>query len=243
MTHIVQLKSVVKKFDDNVILKSLDLEIEQGEFVVMLGRSGSGKTTILRILAGLDQANAGEVTVPEQKAAVFQEPRLMPWKRAWENIVLGLRKHNTKAHAVETLTEVGLAHRVDAWPLTLSGGEAQRVALARALRREPQLLLLDEPFAALDALTRVQMHRLIIELWRAHLPAVLLVTHDVDEAVLLADRIIVLEDGNIIANIKVELSRPRYAGDEKFQQYRLQLLKLLGVDPLGNHDTGKVAIS
>jgi sulfonate transport system ATP-binding protein len=162
-------------------------------------------------------------------AVVFQEPRLMPWKRVWRNVALGLKDEAARDQAEAALREVGLAHRLDAWPLTLSGGEAQRVALARALVRAPRLLLLDEPFAALDALTRMRMHALITDLWAAHAPTTLLVTHDVDEAVLLADRALVLDGGRIVANIPIDLPRPRNHAHPQFAVLRARLLAELGV--------------
>ena len=226
----VRARQVSKRFGANVILDRLDLDIRPGEFVALLGRSGSGKTTLLRALAGLDQISSGTLDVPSARAAVFQEPRLMPWKRAWRNVTLGLDISQPRERARQALQEVGLAHRENAWPATLSGGEAQRVALARALVREPQLLLLDEPFAALDALTRIRMHQLILDLWRQHKPSVLLVTHDVDEAVLLADRVLVLDQGRIAADIAITQPRPRSAQQPQFQQVRAQLLALLGVE-------------
>lgn len=226
----VQARQLSKRFGANTILDNLDLEIRAGEFVALLGRSGSGKTTLLRALAGLDRITSGTLDVPQARAAVFQEPRLMPWKRAWRNVTLGLKIDQPRERARAALEEVGLAHRENAWPLTLSGGEAQRVALARALVREPQLLLLDEPFAALDALTRIKMHQLILSLWRQHRPSVLLVTHDVDEAVLLADRVLVLEQGRIAADIHITQQRPRSADAPQFQKVRAQLLQLLGVE-------------
>jgi sulfonate transport system ATP-binding protein len=225
----VQLRNVVRQFGQQRVIDGLDLDIAPGEFVALLGASGSGKTTLLRSLAGLDSIDSGQLRVPTARAAVFQEPRLMPWKRAWKNVILGLRVPDAKNRAVQALTEVGLAHRLDAYPATLSGGEAQRVALARGLVREPKLLLLDEPFAALDALTRIKMHRLIIELWRKHTLAVLLVTHDVDEAILLADRVIVLADGKIAEQLRIDLPRARDTGQEGFQAIRARLLGLLGV--------------
>ena len=151
--------------------------------MALLGRSGTGKSTLLRALAGLDPDYEGTILVPDARSVVFQEPRLLPWRRVWANVVLGLPRVPTAPAVDAALAEVGLADRADAWPVTLSGGEAQRVALARALVREPELLLLDEPFAALDALTRLKMHALLRDLWRRHRPAVLLVTHDVDEAI------------------------------------------------------------
>jgi sulfonate transport system ATP-binding protein len=226
----VQLRNVVRQFGQQRVIDGLDLDIAPGEFVALLGASGSGKTTLLRSLAGLDNIDSGQLLVPKARAAVFQEPRLMPWKRAWKNVILGLHTPDAKARAVQALTEVGLAHRLEAYPATLSGGEAQRVALARGLVREPKLLLLDEPFAALDALTRIRMHRLIIELWRKHNPAVLLVTHDVDEAILLADRVIVLANGKIAEQLSIDLPRARDTGQEGFQEIRARLLSLLGVE-------------
>jgi len=226
----VRAQNLCKRFGDHTILDNLDLEIRAGEFVALLGRSGSGKTTLLRALAGLDRISSGTLDVPQARAAVFQEPRLMPWKRAWRNVTLGLNIDRPRECALAALEEVGLAHREHAWPATLSGGEAQRVALARALVRKPQLLLLDEPFAALDALTRIRMHQLILALWRQHRPSVLLVTHDVDEAVLLADRVLVLEQGRIAADITITQQRPRSAQAPQFQQVRTQLLQLLGVE-------------
>jgi sulfonate transport system ATP-binding protein len=226
----VQARLLTKRFGDNVILDQLNLDIRAGEFVALLGRSGSGKTTLLRALAGLDRITSGTLDVPQARAAVFQEPRLMPWKRAWRNVTLGLKIDQPRERARKALAEVGLEHRENAWPATLSGGEAQRVALARALVREPQLLLLDEPFAALDALTRIRMHQLILALWRQHRPSVLLVTHDVDEAVLLADRVLVLEKGQIVSDIAISQPRPRSAERPEFQKVRAQLLQLLGVE-------------
>ncbi|UQY35252.1 ABC transporter ATP-binding protein [Pseudomonas fulva] len=226
----VSLRGVVRQFGDNRVIDRLDLDIAPGEFVALLGASGSGKTTLLRSLAGLDPIEGGELLAPRARAAVFQEPRLMPWKRAWKNVTLGLRVANPRERAVQALTEVGLAHRLEAFPATLSGGESQRVALARSLVREPKLLLLDEPFAALDALTRIRMHRLIIDLWQRHTPAVLLVTHDVDEAILLADRIIVLQHGRIAEALQVDLARPRDNGQAGFNAIRTRLLALLGVE-------------
>ncbi|SEN18558.1 sulfonate transport system ATP-binding protein [Duganella sp. CF517] len=226
----VRARLLSKQFGPNVILDQLNLDIRAGEFVALLGRSGSGKTTLLRALAGLDRITSGTLEVPQARAAVFQEPRLMPWKRAWRNVTLGLKIDQPRERARRALAEVGLDHRENAWPATLSGGEAQRVALARALVREPQLLLLDEPFAALDALTRIRMHQLILALWRQHRPSVLLVTHDVDEAVLLADRVLVLDKGRIVSDIAITQPRPRSAERPEFQRVRAELLQLLGVE-------------
>jgi sulfonate transport system ATP-binding protein len=227
---VVRIRGLTRSFGGPNILDNLDLDIPDGAFVALLGRSGSGKSTLLRTLAGLDPAPAGTVTVPSERTVVFQEPRLLPWKSVWRNVALGLHGSNARDRAVAALQEVGLSHRIDAWPLTLSGGEASRTALARALVREPRLLLLDEPFAALDALTRIKMQGLVGSLWQAHRPAVLLVTHDVDEALLLADRVLVLAEGRIATDIPIALDRPRRHGDPGFVRLRTRLLADLGVD-------------
>jgi sulfonate transport system ATP-binding protein len=227
----VSVRGLTRRFGSNTVLHGLDLELEPGSFVALLGRSGSGKTTLLRTLAGLDAAPAdAELRLPDAVAVVFQEPRLLPWKRVWSNVALGLPGSSVKERAERALGEVGLSKHHEAWPATLSGGEAQRVALARALVREPRLLLLDEPFAALDALTRIRMHALVLDLWRAHGPTTLIVTHDVDEAVLLADRVLVLDAGRIAADIKVDVPRPRSHGDARFAALRRRLLSELGVE-------------
>jgi sulfonate transport system ATP-binding protein len=226
----VRIRGLVKDFGPRRVLAGLDLDVEPGEFVALLGRSGCGKSTLLRILAGLDTDVEGTFSVPERVSVAFQQPRLLPWRRVWRNISLGLRgvDGNGRAVAEKALAEVRLADHADAWPLTLSGGEAQRVSLARALVREPDLLLLDEPFGALDALTRLAMHHLVEQLWREHRPAVLFVTHDVDEALLLADRVVVLDEGRIVAEHRVDLPRPRRRAS--FADLRSQVLSNLGVD-------------
>jgi sulfonate transport system ATP-binding protein len=222
-----------RSFGDRRILDGLDLDIAPGEFVALIGRSGSGKSTLLRALAGLDKGLTGELSVEGPVAVAFQEPRLVPWKRVWVNVSLGLRVPDQRQAARDALAEVGLAERADAWPLTLSGGEAQRASLARALIRQPRLLLLDEPFGALDALTRIAMHRLVLRLWSHHEPAVLLVTHDVDEAIALADRVLVLAGGRITYSGRVTLPRPRDRDHPDLTNLRTRLLSELGVTPEG----------
>jgi len=229
----VRVRGLSRAFGGNMILRDLDVEIAAGEFVALLGRSGSGKTTLLRTLAQLDSADSGEVTLPATTAVVFQEPRLFPWKTVIDNAVLGVPYADARERGIAALREVGLAHRVDAWPLTLSGGEAQRASLARALVREPELLLLDEPFAAVDALTRLRMHRLVLDLWQKHRPAVLLVTHDVDEALVLADRVLVLEAGRIAFERTIAAARPRDRTSAEFSALRSELLAALGVEDDG----------
>lgn len=226
-TH-VKVRNLTRRFNDRAVLDRLDLDLLAGEFVVMLGASGCGKSTLLRILAGLDPEIEGEVTVPDRRAVAFQVPRLMPWKRVWRNVVLGLPGRPDRQLAEVYLEEVGLARHADVWPKTLSGGEAQRVSLARALVREPQLLLLDEPFGALDALTRAKAQHLVAQLWRKHGCTVLLVTHDVEEALLLADRVVVMREGVISREVRVDLPRPRDVADPVFVELRSQLLGWLG---------------
>lgn len=196
----VTVRNLRRQYGDRVVIDDLDLTIGIGEFVALLGESGCGKTTLLRALAGLDPVDAGRIDAPGKPAVVFQEHRLLPWASLWQNVALGL---DDRAAAEAALQEVGLGGRENDWPRNLSGGQAQRVALARALVREPKLLLLDEPFAALDALTRIKMHVLIRELVARHRPGVLLVTHDVDEAVAIADRILVMRAGQIAASYTV----------------------------------------
>lgn len=226
-----RVRQLTRQFapDRPPVLDRLDLDIAPGEFVALLGASGSGKTTLLRTLAALDPAPAGTVDVPQPASVVFQQPLLLPWKSVWQNVALGQHGADSRPRAEAALREVGLAHRLDAWPGTLSGGEAQRAALARALVREPALLLLDEPFAALDALTRLRMHELIIDLWSRHRPATLLVTHDVDEAVALADRLLVLEHGRITLDLPNPQPRPRDRAHPGFVALRGRLLNQLGV--------------
>jgi sulfonate transport system ATP-binding protein len=223
---VAEVRDLTKRFGDRTILSGLDLTVDRGEFVALLGRSGSGKSTLLRVLAGLDDDVDGRADVTGTVSVAFQQPRLLPWRKVWRNVVLGLRqdgvaKSRNRALAEKALGEVHLAGHADDWPLTLSGGEAQRVSLARALVREPDLLLLDEPFGALDALTRIAMHGLVQDLWQRHRPGVLLVTHDVDEALRLAGRVLVLDGGRIVAE-----HRPREADHDDL---RRRVLADLGV--------------
>jgi sulfonate transport system ATP-binding protein len=229
----VRIRDLRRSFGERRVLDGLDLDIASGEFVALIGRSGSGKSTLLRALAGLDKGTAGDVSVDGTVAVAFQEPRLVPWKRVLANVCLGLRVTDPAAAARTALAEVGLTERADAWPLTLSGGEAQRASLARALVRDPRLLLLDEPFSALDALTTITMHRLVVRLWAHHEPAVLLVTHDVDEALALADRVLVLANGRIGYSCRIDVPRPRDRNQSQLADLRARLLAELGVDTEG----------
>jgi len=191
-----------------VVLEDVTLDIAPGEFVALIGRSGSGKSTLLRAIAGLDDGvqGSGHITAPDSRSVLFQDSRLLPWETVLQNVILGLRLPDAAARGRAVLASVGLAGHEEAWPNTLSGGEQQRTALARSLVREPELLLADEPFGALDALTRIRMHELLFRLVEQHRPTVLLVTHDVDEALILADRVLVMEEGRIITDARVPLS-------------------------------------
>jgi sulfonate transport system ATP-binding protein len=230
---VAQVSGLRRQFGDRRVLDSLDLEIVPGEFVALIGRSGSGKSTLLRALAGLDDSRDDDISITGTVAVAFQEPRLVPWRRVLDNVALGLRGADPVGSAQDALAEVGLTEHRGEWPLTLSGGEAQRVSLARALVREHSLLLLDEPFGALDALTRMSMHRLVLALWSDHRPAILLVTHDVDEALALADRVLVLGDGRIAHQSEVTLERPRDRDHPDLISLRNRLLTELGVDTKG----------
>ncbi|MDF5752465.1 ABC transporter ATP-binding protein [Spongiactinospora sp. TRM90649] len=226
----VRVSGLRRVYGERTVLHDLDLDIAPGEFVALLGQSGSGKSTLLRALAGLDQDVDGEgrVSVPAKVSVVFQDARLLPWQRVLANVTLGLPGDQAE-HGMASLSEVGLAGREPAWPNQLSGGEQQRVALARSLVREPELLLADEPFGALDALTRIRMHELLRRLCDRHRPAVLLVTHDVDEAIVLADRVLVLAEGRIAAERDIDIDQPRDSADPRFAEIRSALLAALGV--------------
>ncbi|AZO32347.1 ABC transporter ATP-binding protein [Mesorhizobium sp. M1B.F.Ca.ET.045.04.1.1] len=231
----VHIRGLVRRFGTKTILDGVDLDVAEGEFVALLGKSGSGKSTFLRALAGLDREveGTGILGVPEDLSVVFQDARLLPWRTVIQNVTLGLPGTPAQDRGKRALAEVGLKGRESAWPNELSGGEQQRVALARSLVREPALLLADEPFGALDALTRLKMHDLLRELCARHRPAVLLVTHDVDEAISLADRVLVLEEGRFIEDLRIDFPTRRDHGDARFAQYRARLLSRLGVDVPG----------
>lgn len=213
------LNGVNKHYGDNAVLKGLDLHIAAGQFIAVVGRSGGGKSTLLRLLAGLESPNSGELLAGNTPLAqiqndtrmMFQDARLLPWKSVIDNVGLGLKGPWREA-AQQALRSVGLAQRATEWPAALSGGQKQRVALARALVHQPGLLLLDEPLGALDALTRLEMQALITELWQLHGFTVVLVTHDVSEAVAMADRVLLIEEGKIGLDLAIDIPRPRRTG-------------------------------
>ena len=225
------LRDLSKRFGAREVLRNTQLRVEPGQFIAIVGRSGCGKSTLLRLVAGLETASAGSITVNDKLLTglsddtriMFQDARLLPWKRVIDNVALGLPK-DRRADALKVLDQVGLADRANDWPARLSGGQRQRVSLARALVHKPRLLLLDEPLGALDALTRIEMHRLIEDLWRASGFTALLVTHDVQEAVALADRVILIEEGGIALDEVINLPRPRSQGDAAFAALEKRIL-------------------
>ncbi|MBF2025648.1 MAG: ATP-binding cassette domain-containing protein [Oscillatoriales cyanobacterium C42_A2020_001] len=226
--RIVELS---KSFGSKQVLQDLSLEIKPGEFVAIVGRSGCGKSTLLRLISGLERPTAGGILVDGEPVKqlntavrmMFQDARLLLWKRVIQNVGLGLRG-NWKSKAQLTLEQVGLADRADEWIAVLSGGQRQRVALARALVSEPRLLLLDEPLGALDALTRIEMQRLIESIWQEQQFTTLLITHDVEEAVTLGDRVVLLEAGQVTLDLEIPLARPRHRGDPVFAALVEQIL-------------------
>jgi len=228
----VRLQGLRKRYGERPVLHGLDLDIAPGDFVAIVGRSGCGKSTLLRLLAGLETPSAGEVRLDGVPLAVrrddirimFQEARLLPWRNVLQNVQLGLTSADAASRAREALAQVGLADRADDWPAVLSGGQRQRVALARALVHRPRLLLLDEPLGALDALTRIEMQQLIEAVWREHRFTAVRVTHDVAEAVALADRVLLVRDGGVTLDEPVTIARPRSHGSPAFAQIEGRVL-------------------
>ncbi|CAO4144907.1 ABC transporter ATP-binding protein [Methylorubrum extorquens] len=238
----ITLRGLAKSFDGGApVIRGLDLHIPAGQFVAVVGRSGCGKSTLLRLILGLEEPSAGRVTVnggagngtAQSKKIMFQEPRLLPWARVADNVAVGLGREIGRAErrkrALAVLDEVGLAEKAGNWPATLSGGQRQRVALARALVSRPALLALDEPLGALDALTRIEMQAMIERIWEAQGFTAILVTHDVGEAVAMADRILVVEEGAIALDVAVDVPRPRRRGDPALAELEGRILdRLLG---------------
>ena len=218
------LNGVSKRYGSKTILNELDLHIPTGQFVAVVGRSGGGKSTLLRLLAGLEKPNAGQLLagstplaqIQDDTRMMFQDSRLLPWKTVIDNVGLGLKGQWREA-ALRALASVGLEDRADEWPAALSGGQKQRISIARAL-------LLDEPLGALDALTRLEMQDLIVSLWQEHGFTVLLVTHDVSEAVAMADRVLLIEEGKIGLDLLVDIPRPRRTGSAKLGELEAEVL-------------------
>ncbi|HAJ13971.1 MAG: ATP-binding cassette domain-containing protein [Hydrogenophaga sp.] len=236
----LELRQLSKHYGKREVLRRNDLVIEPGEFVAIVGRSGCGKSTLLRLVAGLEKATGGELLLdgravnglnPDTRI-MFQDARLLPWKRVIDNVALGLPQER-RQDAETVLAQVGLGDRLNEWPARLSGGQRQRVSLARALVHQPHLLLLDEPLGALDALTRIEMHELIEGLWKRHGFTALLVTHDVQEAVALADRVILIENGAIALDERIALPRPRSRGDAAFAAIEKRILDRVLQQPEG----------
>ncbi|MFH7765321.1 ABC transporter ATP-binding protein [Acinetobacter sp. BSP-28] len=227
----ILIEQLHKFYGEVKVLEDLDLHIQPGEFLAIVGRSGCGKSTLLRLIADLEQPSYGEIKFKSARhiregitsddiRVMFQDPRLLPWRSIEQNVQLGLAKEH-QGNASALLEKVGLKEKAGLWPSQLSGGQRQRTALARALSHKPRILLLDEPLGALDALTRLDMQNLIEKLWTEQGFTAILVTHDVSEAVQLADRIILLDKGHIAQQFKVDLPRPRkkdYAFTELEQQ-------------------------
>lgn len=233
----IQIRDLKKSFDTIPVLQNIHLDIAPGEFIAIVGRSGCGKSTLLRLLAGLDRPTDGHILLDKQPLqglnrnarVMFQDARLLPWRRVLDNVALGLRSVQGRQRSKWALEQVGLGDRPQAWITQLSGGQRQRVALARALVSQPRLLLLDEPLGALDALTRLEMQQLIQTLWQEQRFTALLVTHDVEEAVYMADRVIVLKDGHVDLDLVIALPRPRYVGDAALVTLKAKILeRILG---------------
>src|SRR5580658_7905873 len=235
------LDRVSKTYPNGVhALGGVSIEVELGEIVAVIGGSGCGKSTLLRAISGLDPASDGTVvldgepiTAPHEKIGIiFQEPRLLPWLRVADNVGFGLGdrpKPERAARVAAALKRVGLSDKATVWPRELSGGQAQRVAIARALVPRPQVLLLDEPFSALDAFTRIALQEHLLDLWTDAKPTLILVTHDVEEAIVLADRVMVMRPnpGHIFAEITVELPRPRDRQSAAFDFAKRRVLAAL----------------
>jgi sulfonate transport system ATP-binding protein len=230
-------RNVGKRFGDKTVLDGVDLDVPVGQFLAVIGKSGCGKSTLLRLLAGLDQPTSGSLTFGVEEEGhsrtrfMFQEPRLLPWASVVKNVEVGLTGiasgADARQRALDILGEVGLADRADEWPSVLSGGQKQRVALARALVGHPQILALDEPLGALDALTRIEMQQLLERIWIAQKFTAVLVTHDVAEAVALAHRVVVISAGKIALDLDVPVERPRRRGSVELARIEGAILDCL----------------
>lgn len=240
--YALRLRGVARSFGDLQVLKAIHLDIDAGQFVAIIGRSGCGKSTLLRLIAGLDSPTSGVIARAEEQIMpriMFQEPRLLPWARVIDNVAVGLTGHDAatiKERSYAALKEVGLLDKALVWPSVLSGGQKQRVALARALVSRPRILALDEPLGALDALTRIEMQHLIERVWREQGFTALLVTHDVSEALALADRIIMIENGALSLDVNIDVPRARRRGSVELAQLEERILSILLRDRVSEPD-------
>ncbi len=245
----LRVEGAGKRFGTRQVLQDVNLDIAAGQFLSVVGRSGCGKSTLLRLLAGLDTATQGRIRLDgtatdqarQDTRIMYQDARLLPWQTVADNVALGLagNRHDVRKIALEALSQVGLAERADDWPSLLSGGQRQRVALARALAHRPRLLLLDEPLGALDALTRIEMQQLIERLWQQYRFTAVLVTHDVAEAIALADRVILVDHGTVSLDLDISLARPRLRGEPEYAALEGQVLNRLlqNTVAVGRRDT------
>lgn len=223
---VARLSGIRKCYGQNIVLDNVDFSVRKGECVALVGPSGTGKTTVLRLLASLERASGGRTEVTGNTSVVFQEPRLIQALRVWKNVLLDdAFKRDARQRARVALQDVGLEDKLESWPVSLSGGQAQRVAVARALYRSPDLMLLDEPFSALDAFTRRGMQSLVLNLWAKYRFGLVIVTHDLDEALILADRIVILSNGRICHETNVDLPRERDVTSPEFNALKRELLK------------------
>ncbi|ANE48879.1 hypothetical protein SY83_12105 [Paenibacillus swuensis] len=246
----LRLSQVTKAFGANPVLNNITLSVREGEFIAIVGRSGCGKSTLLRLAAGLEEATSGTLTLNEkvikgihpETRVMFQDARLLPWRTVLDNVKIGVTGRSvaeTTDRALDVLRAVGLQDKAGEWPSVLSGGQRQRVALARALAGQPKLLLLDEPLGALDALTRIEMQQLIESLWQERGFTSVLVTHDVSEAVALADRVILIEHGEVALDVQITLARPREK-DSGFLHFEKQILNRVLLPEQQRETPGKV---
>ncbi|WP_082341519.1 ATP-binding cassette domain-containing protein [Paenibacillus solani] len=248
-THGVHLRitKLHKSFGDQQVLQGIELEARPGEFIAIIGRSGCGKSTLLRMIAGLEAPTSGDIWINDlqvhhihsEARIMFQDARLLPWSKVIDNVAIGLGKED-RYKAEAALEQVGLGARANEWPSVLSGGQKQRVSLARALASHPKLLLLDEPLGALDALTRIEMQQLIESLWQQQQFTTVLITHDVEEAVILADRVILIEEGRIAMDAAVPFSRPRQRGNAEVAAFIDNILKrVMGITEMESRVVSK----
>ncbi|MBW8348307.1 ABC transporter ATP-binding protein [Bacillus sp. IITD106] len=239
---MLAVQNITRTFNDGKAgFRNVTFSIEEGEVIGILGTSGCGKSTLLRVLSGLDKEYEGQFSFSKRTVGMmFQEPRLMPWLTVYENICFGVQKGQKNELAEELLKLVGLAEFADHHPKDLSGGMAQRTAIARSLITEPDVLLLDEPFSALDAFTKMQLQDLLLSIWQKRQTTTILVTHDIDEALYLANRIFILrgQPGELYAEIKINQEKPRSRGDVALAEKKAEILTLLDL----NHNSKEVLL-